>query len=153
MYFTLFCKEEFCISQRQATIKLFGKHDKDKRLIQNWIPISLLNVDVKVISKALWKHLKNVLPLRISENQSAYVDGAFVNEGGHFIADFLQITDKLKLNTMLVAVDSKKAFDSVNPILVRFLVGRSMVEGRGYPPIRCSTSSRAWGKSLDMIIN
>ena len=38
-------------SQRQAVIKLLEKKDKDKRLISNWSPISLLNVDYKIISK------------------------------------------------------------------------------------------------------
>ena len=57
-----FDKGELCTSQRQAIIKLIEKKDKDKRLIQNWRPISLLNVDAKIISKALSKRLKNVLP-------------------------------------------------------------------------------------------
>ena len=81
-----FGKEEHCTSQRQAIIKLVEKKDKDKRLIQNWRPISLLNVDVKIISKALSKSLKNVLPSLISENQSAYVDGRFISEGERLIA-------------------------------------------------------------------
>ena len=46
------------------------KKDKDKRLFQNWRPISLLNIDTKIISKALSKRLKNVLPPLISDNQS-----------------------------------------------------------------------------------
>ena len=38
-------------SQRQVIIKLIEKKDKDKRFIKNWRPISLLNVDSKIISK------------------------------------------------------------------------------------------------------
>ena len=35
-----FGKEELCTSQRQEIIKLIEKKDKDKRLIQNWRPVS-----------------------------------------------------------------------------------------------------------------
>ena len=45
-------------SQRQAIIKLIEKKDRDKRFIQNWRPISLLNEDLKIISKALSEKLK-----------------------------------------------------------------------------------------------
>ena len=109
-----FDKGELCTSQRQAIIKLIEKKDKDKRLIQNWRPISLLNVDAKIISKALSKRLKNVLPSLISDNQSAYVDERFISQGGRLIADVLQTTDVLKLSGMLVTIDIQKAFDSVN---------------------------------------
>ena len=36
-------------SQRQAIIKLIEKKDRDKRFIKNLRPISLLNVDSKII--------------------------------------------------------------------------------------------------------
>ena len=45
-------------SQRQAIIKLIEKKDRDKRFIQNWRPISLLNGDLKIISKALSEKLQ-----------------------------------------------------------------------------------------------
>ena len=48
-------------SQRQAIIKLLEKKEKDKRYIQNWRPISLLNVDTKIISKAFAVRLNPVL--------------------------------------------------------------------------------------------
>ena len=73
-----FDKGELCTSQRQAIIKLIEKKDKDKRLIQNWRPISLLNVDAKIISKALSKRLKSILPSLTSDNQTAYVDDSLV---------------------------------------------------------------------------
>ena len=105
---------ELCTSQRQAIIKLIEKKDKDKRFIQNWRPISLLNVDVKIISKALSERLKKVLPSLISDNQSAYVEGRFISESGRLISDVLEVTDMLKLNGLLLTVDIQKAFDSVN---------------------------------------
>ena len=63
-----FEKWELCTSQRQAIIKSIEEKDKDKRLIQNWKPISLLNVDAKITSKPLSKRIDNVLPLLISDN-------------------------------------------------------------------------------------
>ena len=43
-------KKELITLQRQAVIKLIEKRDKDKRFINNWRPISLLNMDYKIIS-------------------------------------------------------------------------------------------------------
>ena len=59
--------------------------------------ISLLIVDVKIISKALPKRLKNVLLSLISGNQSTYVDGRFISEGDHLIWDVLQINGVIKI--------------------------------------------------------
>ena len=44
---------ELSSSQKQATIKLIDKKDRDRRYIKNWRAISLLNVDMKIASKAL----------------------------------------------------------------------------------------------------
>ena len=42
---------ELSASQKQTIIKLIEKKDRDKRFIKNWRSISLLNVDMKLISK------------------------------------------------------------------------------------------------------
>ena len=52
---------ELSNSQKKAIIILLEKKDKDKRHISNWRPISLINVDVKIGSKAIAKRLERVL--------------------------------------------------------------------------------------------
>ena len=59
--------------QSQAVIKLIQKKERDKHFIKNWRPISLLNVDYKIIAKALATRLKETLPKLISFQQTAYV--------------------------------------------------------------------------------
>ena len=53
---------ELSNSQKQAIITLVEKKGKDKRLIKNWRPFSLINVDTKIISKVLASRLEKVLP-------------------------------------------------------------------------------------------
>ena len=55
-----FHRGELSHSQKQAVIELIEKKDRDKKFIKNWRPISLLNIDTKVISKVLAERLKNV---------------------------------------------------------------------------------------------
>ena len=47
------------ISQRQAIIKLIAKKDRGKRFVKNWRPISLFNVDTKILSKSQTAYVKN----------------------------------------------------------------------------------------------
>ena len=48
-----FISGELSTSQKQAVIKLIEKKDIDKWLIKNWRPISLSNIDTKLISKVI----------------------------------------------------------------------------------------------------
>ena len=60
-YKNSFFSGELSISQKQAVIKLIEKKT-DKRLIKIWRPISLLNIDAKLIFKVLTKRIKKHLP-------------------------------------------------------------------------------------------
>ena len=104
----------FSTSQKQAVIILIEKPNKDRTLIKNWRPISLLNVDYKIVTKALSKRLEQVLPYIIHENQSGYVKGRFIGEAVRTISDVLTYTDENNLPGMLLSIDFEKAFDSVS---------------------------------------
>lgn len=65
-----FEKGEMSCSQKQAVITLIKKKGKDRSFLDNWRPISLLNVDAKIVSKAIVTRIKNVLPNIIHHNQT-----------------------------------------------------------------------------------
>ena len=68
----------FQLLRKMAIIKLIEKKGKDKMYIKNWRPISLLNVDVKIASKAIAKRLETVLPLISHENPMLRADQSLI---------------------------------------------------------------------------
>ena len=69
------------------------KKDRDKRYIKNRRPISLLNVDTKILSEAVSNKLKTVLLTLIFSQQTAYVKNRYIGEIGRLIFDIIQISD------------------------------------------------------------
>ena len=82
-------------------------------------PIFLLNVDLKILSKAPADCIKKYLPFFLSSKQTVYVKGRFISEGRRFFSDILQVTDFLNLRGLVVTVDIQKAFDSVNHLFLK----------------------------------
>lgn len=68
-----FEKGEMSCSQKQAVITLLEKRGKDRAFLENWPPISLVNLDTKVMSKVIAARVKKVLPSIIHYNQTGYV--------------------------------------------------------------------------------
>ena len=79
--------------------------------IKNWRPISLLNVDYKIISKALASRVKKVLPNLISPQKKAYVENRFIGQIGRLIADIIEITGVINKERFLVTLDIENVFD------------------------------------------
>ena len=100
------------ISQRQAVIKFIEKKDQSKRYIKIWRPIYLLNVDAKILSKAISNKLKTVLPTLISSPQTADLKNRFIRESGRLISDVIEISSCFNITAFLVSMDIQKAFDS-----------------------------------------
>jgi len=61
---------EMSHSQKQTVITLIETKGKDHSLLENWRPISLINVDAKIMSKEMATRLQNVLPQIIHHNQT-----------------------------------------------------------------------------------
>ena len=105
---------ELSNSQKQAIITLIEKKDKDKRYLSNWRPISLINVDVKIGSKAIAKRLETVLPGIIHYNQCAYVKGRTIFDAIRTVDDIMEFTERYNINGTMICIDFKKAFDTVS---------------------------------------
>lgn len=64
---------EMSVSQRRGVITLIPKDDSNLVELSNWRPITLLNVDYKIASKAIASRTKNVLPTLIHSDQSGFM--------------------------------------------------------------------------------
>ena len=105
---------ELSNSQKQAIITLIEKKGKDQRLIKNWRPISLINVNTEIISKVLANRLEKVLPNLIHSNQNAFVKGRSIFDAVTSIDDIVHYSKWNGWVGILVAIDFEKAFNTVN---------------------------------------
>ena len=90
------------ISQKRGIISLIPKKNKDKCLLENLRPISLLNIDYKILTKAIAKRLEKVLPRVINPNQTGYIKGRFIGENVRLIQDIMYTTLNKQTNQALL---------------------------------------------------
>ena len=124
---------ELSTSEKQAVVTLIEKKGRDKRLVKNWRPISLMNVDVKVASKALSFCLKKVISNLTNYDQTAYIKGRYIGESIRLIDDILYHTEQENIDGVLFAADIEKAFDSVEhsyifAVLKKFGFGDDLIQ-------------------------
>ena len=96
----------------------------------------LINVDAKIGSKAIATRLQRVLPDIIHHNQNAYVKGRTILDAVRTNDDVFEYTKREKIKGVLVAIDFKKAFDSINHkfmynALTAFNFGPSLIHCMG----------------------
>lgn len=100
-------------SMQESVTRLIFKKDDPKHL-KNWRPISLLNVDYKILSKALTNRLSKVLPSIVSEDQTCSVSGRTIFDNLTLFRDTLDYINLTGEPGILVSLDQEKAFDRVD---------------------------------------
>ena len=99
-------------SQYNAVLTLLYKKG-EREDIKNWHPISLLNVDYKIITKLLAERIKEVLPSIIHSDQKGFVRGRNISEANRLLQDVIFHTDQNQINSAVIFLDYEKAFDRV----------------------------------------
>lgn len=143
-----FCKGELSSSQKQAVITLIHKEGKDPLQIKNYRPISLLNVDYKILTKVLSVKIKTVLHEIICIDQVGYLKGRNIGEAIRLIDDMIFHTTHNEIPGFLLAVDFEKAFDSVS---YKFL--QKVLISFGFGPLFCSWVKTLYNKAQSCVFN
>lgn len=101
-------------SFNMATISPIIEPEKDPTLPGSYRPISLLNTDIKIISKALAHRLETVLPSIIHQDQTAFIEGRHKSSNTRRLMDLMHYSSLLQTKIIIVSLDAEKAFDMVN---------------------------------------
>ena len=72
-----------------------------------------MNVDTKILPKAISNKLTTALSTLISSQQTAYVESRFIGVSGRLISDIIEISGWFNITGFLVTMDIEKAFDSL----------------------------------------
>ena len=95
-------------------ISLLCKDKSAAEDIRNWRPISLLNTDYNIISKALTFRLKSVIHNIVDIDQTCAVPGRSIIDNCHLIRNIIDYAGHKQIRTLILSLDLEKAFDKVS---------------------------------------
>jgi len=90
----------------RGVISLIPKEESSLLKLQNWRPITLLNVDYKIASKAIAKRIEPLPSSSIDPDQTSFVKGGYISE------NITEQTKKFNCSGIL-SLDFQKAFDTL----------------------------------------
>ncbi len=100
-------------TMRQAVISLSPKKDKNPLECGSFRPISLLNVDSKILSKMLACRLETVLSSIVSDDQTGFIKGCHSFFNIRCLFNILYDPTPPDIPEILILLDAEKAFDRV----------------------------------------
>ena len=99
---------------RMGVLALLPKKNRDRQLIRNWRPITLLNINYKILAKAYANRLKLIINDVIHPDQKGFVKGRQISENIRQMFDIMEFTWMQQIPGIIILVDFEKAFDRVD---------------------------------------
>ena len=106
----------------EATITLIPKADKDNTKKENYRPITLMNIDSKILNKILANRIQQHNKKHIYHDQVGFIPGmqGFINidKSINVICHINQWKDR----NCIISIDAEKAFDKIqHPFMIKTL--------------------------------
>ncbi|MCG8049147.1 MAG: reverse transcriptase domain-containing protein [Candidatus Thiodiazotropha endolucinida] len=110
----IFLNKSLTESQKLSYISLLCKDTSASENMKNWRPISLLNIDYKIITKVLATRLSKVIENVIHQDQTCSVKSRSIFDNVHLLRNIIDYVDQKDLPCIFLNLDQEKAFDRVS---------------------------------------
>ena len=98
--------------QKQSIFTLLPKQNKDITSLENWRPISLLNVDYKIATKAIANRVKGVISNIVHNSQTGFIKGRYIGENICLLFEIIDNAEDENKPGLIFFSDFEKAFDT-----------------------------------------
>ena len=95
----------------ESVIILIYKNKGSEEELKNWRPISLLNCDLKILTKILAKRLQTHIASIIHEDQAGFVSGRLIQDNCMMVGQILECNRISPVVGGLYFLDQEKAYD------------------------------------------
>ena len=76
-------------------------------------PVTLLNVDYKILARCIAKRIEPFLLKLIHSDQTGFMKDRFIGQNVRLLSDLMEYTDVKKISAIFLFIDFEKAFDSI----------------------------------------
>ena len=101
-------------SQSRGVISIIPKGNKDHSLLENWRPLTVLNIFYKLMSGVIASRINKILDFIIHSDQSGFVPKRFIGDCIRNTYDTIESAKSNNITGLLLLIDFKKAYDSIS---------------------------------------
>ena len=113
LYNNIWLRDDTTISMKNGIIQLIYKKKGTPTELRFWRPITLLNLDYKILTKILASRLKHAMDYILNPNQSSGVKERDILDNILNLKNLLEYTKVKNLQAAFISLDNEKAFDRI----------------------------------------
>ena len=114
LYENIFDENTMSESQKVSYITLICKDISKHFDVKAYRPISLMNYDVKILSKIICKRMSTVCDTLVHKDQSCGIPSRSILDNAHLLRNVYDYVNQKNLQCSFISLDQEKAFDRVN---------------------------------------
>ena len=98
---------------KQGTITCFPRQGKDRNILKNWRPLTMLNCTYNLFSAILANRFKATLETVVSPDQTGFIANQFIGDNTRLLYDTINHCEMEIKEGLIIVLDFAKAFETI----------------------------------------